>query len=213
MLGMSILLCCPAVGSAADGSVTLRYRAMVAGAPVGEAVVTVQLDGDRYLVEGDASSNGWLKSFTNWRNAFSARGRLDGRIPEPEEFSYTESDRDKSRHVVVRDGTMQVTKNGRERRPRRSPRGADVVSALFVQPACRDDHVVHTGRHVYRLIRLARGSAGCRYTVMDDDGDAFEVDLVLGRRGELVVPRRITFHSWISGRLELLSDGTEEFAR
>jgi hypothetical protein len=187
------------------GEVTLRYQAFAAGAPVGEALVSVALGADgRYRVQGDARSNGWIKGFTKWRNRFSASGRYSGVEKEPAEFAYTESDRDKHRHVIVRDGTLQVTKNGRERPPRSSPSGPDVVSALFVQPHCQGDHVLHTGRHVYRLSRLERDPGGCRYAVVDDDDDSFEVELVLARRAGLVVPKKITVYAWLTGWVELM---------
>jgi hypothetical protein len=184
--------------------VDLRYQAFVAGAPVGEATVKVALADGVYRVEGDARSNGWLKGFTNWRNQFSARGRLDGLNREPTEFSYTERDSRKHRHVVVRDGTLQVTKNGKQRPSLQSPSGADIISALFVQPHCRGDQVLHTGRHVYRLSRLAHNPDGCRYSVVDDDDDTFEIELVLGRRDGLVVPTKIKVYAWLTGWVELM---------
>jgi hypothetical protein len=192
-----------APGSTDPSPVTLRYRAFVAGAPVGEAEVNVSVINGFYQIEGDARSNGWLKGFTRWRNRFAASGSVAGLVKEPAEFTYTESDRDKHRHVIVRDGTMQVTKNGKERPERPSPAAPDVVSALFVAPHCQDDQVLHTGRHVYRLSRIDRDVGGCRYTVVDDDGDTFEIDLDLGSRGGLVVPRKITFYAWLTGWVEL----------
>ena len=185
------------------GAVTLRYAAFLAGAPVGEAAVSVTVADGRYQVEGDARSNGWLKGFTRWRNRFAAQGQVDGPHREPAEFSYTETDSDKERHLIVRDGTMQVTKNGRRRPPRPAPAGPDVISALFVQPHCGNDQVLHTGRHVYRLTRLQQNPAGCRYEVTDDDGDTFEVELELGSREGLVVPEKITAYAWVTGWVEL----------
>lgn len=188
-------------------AMTFSYRAFVAGTPVGRATVTVDISGDRYRVQGDASSNGWLQGFTRWRNRFSAHGRIQDGERQPAEFHYTETDRDKKRHVVVRDGTLRVTKNGHRRPARRSPGGADVVSALFVDPSCAEDHQLHTGRHVYRLSRLEHRADGCRYQVLDDDDDRFEIDLVLARRGQLIVPEKITVHGWVTGWVTLVDDG------
>jgi len=190
-----------------DGEASLRYQAFVAGAQVGEAEVNVSVANGVYRVDGDARSNGWMKGFTRWRNRFSATGRIAGTGKEPAEFSYTESDRDKHRHVIVRDGTLQVTKNGRERPPRQSPDVPDVVSALFVLPHCRGDQVLHTGRHVYRLSEVERRAGGCRYEVTDDDDDTFEVDVELARRQGLLIPKKITVHAWLTGWIELVDAG------
>lgn len=187
----------------AVGALSLHYQAYVAGAPVGEASVDITVDNGRYQVSGDAVSNGWIKGFTSWRNRFGAEGNLSGPVADPAEFVYTETDRNKHRHVVVRDGKLQVTKNGRKRPQRPSPHGADVVSALFVQPECHDEQVIHTGRHVYRLARLPWEGDGCRYSVTDDDDDTFEIDVELVQRGDLRVPKRITVRAWLTGWVEL----------
>jgi hypothetical protein len=194
----------PVGAGAPVGDVTLRYQAFVAGAPVGEATVKVAVAEGHYRVEGDARSNGWLKGFSKWRNRFAAHGRLDGLTREPAEFSYIERDRDKQRQVLVRDGMLQVTKSGKARTPRASPAGPDLVSVLFVQPHCQGDQRLHTGRHVYQLSRLRRDPGGCRYAVVDEDGDGFEIELVFGRRGDLVVPTRVTVYAWLTGWVELL---------
>ncbi len=187
-----------------DDATTLRYQGFVAGVPVGEATVSVSVGGGRYRVEGSARSNGWLRGFTDWRNRFRAHGRLAGPVPAPTEFTYTEQDRDKRRTVMVRDGMLQVTKNGKRRPKRPSALAPDVVTALFVQPRCQGDQTLHTGRHVYRLSQLNGGAGTCRYAVVDDDGDRFEVEVTLAERGELVVPERITVSGWLTGRIELV---------
>lgn len=184
--------------------VTLRYQAYVAGAPVGEATITVAVVDDHYQVVGDARSNGLLRGFSQWRNRFAAHGRLDDAGPQPITFSYAERDRRKTRDVAVRDGVLEQTKNGKRRPRRDAPSGSDVVSALFVAPRCEEDHQLHTGRCTYLLTRLDGDSGSCRYLVTDDDDDSFEIELELGSHGGLVVPQRITVYAWLTGRVELI---------
>lgn len=197
----------PATPEAHDRAV-LRYRGFLAGAPIGEAEVEVVVADGGYRVDGDARSNGWLDNFSRWRNRFSANGLLDGVVKAPASFSYTETSRDKHRHVVVQDGTLQVTKDGLEREPKPAPDGPDVVSALFVEPRCEPDLVVHTGRHAYRLHRLDHGETHCRYAVTDEDDERFEIGLVLARHDNLLVPEKITVHGWVTGSIELVGTGT-----
>jgi len=58
---------------------------------------------------------------------------------------------------------------------------------------------------VYRLTRLEHHSAGCRYQVVDDDEDRFEMELVLQRFNQLVVPKRITIYGRFTGWMELVA--------
>lgn len=208
-LAVGLVMALPLVGAAAEpapAQAHLEYRGYVAGAPVGEASVAVAVEDGRYRVTGDARSNGLLRGFSDWRNRFAAHGRLDGAERQPLEFSYTERDRRKTRHVVVRNGELQVTKNGKVRPKRPAPAFPDVISALFVQPHCRGDQVLHTGRHVYHLSRLTRDPGGCHYAVIDDDDERFEIELVLVRRNDLVVPKKIVVHGWLTGWLELVEE-------
>lgn len=214
---LPILLLAAAFGaSAADladdaaRDVTLRYRAYVAGALVGDATVTVAMVDDRYQVVGDARSTGVLKGFSEWHNRFAAHGVLDAAGSRPREFYYTERNRRKVRDVAVRDGTLHVSKNGKQRPERAAPDGRDVLSALFVSPHCRDDHVLHTGRYVYRLQRLEHDGESCRYRVTDEEDDSFEIDLELTRLNGLVVPGRIVVHAWLTGSVELMEPQTAE---
>lgn len=196
------------VAAQADAEpVTLRYLAYVAGSRVGEATVQVAVDGGRYQVSGSAHSDGVLQGFSDWRNRFSAEGVLAGTERRGESFDYTERDRDKVRHVLVRDGTLQVTKNGKRRPQRVAPPGPDLISALFVGPHCEGDQRLHTGRHSYRLVWLGGDSETCRYRVVDDDDDTFEIDLRLGRLGSLVVLDEVRVHGWLSGRIERVGRG------
>jgi hypothetical protein len=201
---------CATAAAEPDAHQTLRYRGFVAGAPVGEATVDIALEDGSYHVRGVATSNNWLRGFTDWRNEFRAVGRLDGLQRRMRAFEYTETDRDKTRHVIVEDGRIQVTKNGKPRARRPAPGFPDVVSALFVRPHCAGDQTVTTGRHVYQLARLERAPGGCRYVVTDDDGDTFEMSLTLDRRGTLVVPTRITVYGWLTGWIELEDHGPGE---
>lgn len=187
-----------------DETVSLRYRAYLAGTPVGWATVRVALAADGYRIEGEAASDGWMSGVTRWRNRFRAEGSLGEAAPLPRDFSYTETDRGKEQRVSVRDRILQVVKNGKRRDPRPAPDGADVLSALFVQPSCLQERLVHTGRHLYRLTRLAADDDGvCRYRVIDEDDETFEVAVDLIRHAGVTVPGRITFQGWVSGSIEL----------
>jgi hypothetical protein len=191
-----------------SGDASLHYQAFLAGASVGEATVTVALIDGVYRVEGTARSSGLMQRFSKWRTQFAARGDLSESASA--QFSYSERNSGSSRIVHVRDGVLQVTKNGRERPPEPSPPGPDLLSALFVPPHCGADQVVHTGRHVYRLTRLARDAGSCRYRVVDDDDDIFELELLLQQLGELVVPKRITVYGRLTGSMVLV--GSEGIA-
>jgi hypothetical protein len=182
----------------------LQYRAFVAGAPVGEAEVEVSVEDGSYRVAGQATSNSFLSAFSPWRNDFTALGTVDGDGRETAEFAYLEHNGRNSRDVTVRDGIVRVYKNGKARSEQPSPSGHDVLSALFVAPRCDRDQVLHTGRHVYRLQRLASDDGWCRFQVSDDDGETFEVELQFGRRAGLVVPERITVRAWLTGWIELV---------
>lgn len=219
----STLLLAAAFGAAAADSttdpadvdgrdVTLRYHAYLAGAPVGDATITIAMVGDRYQVVGDARSTGVLERFSKWRNRFAANGVLDDAGSHPQAFYYTERNRRKVRDVAVRDGTLHVTKNGKQRPEREAPDGQDVVSALFVSPYCRDEHVLHTGRYTYQLERLETDGAGCRYRVTDEDDDSFDIELQLTRVDGLLVPGKITVHAWLTGSVELVEPQTAESA-
>jgi hypothetical protein len=201
-------------GSAAaagpDGArATLQYRAYVAGAPVGDAEVTVEVANGAYRVNGLATSTSWLSAFAAWRNEFRAHGRLDGSKPQLAEFAYLEENRRSRRDVAVRDGTLSETKDGRRRSDRPSPEGTDVVSALFVAQVCVDDQVLHTGRHVYRLTVVKHTDQGCRLQVTDSDGDRYDIELQLAERGGLLVPERITVHAWLTGWVQLVSSAPQ----
>lgn len=196
------LLPFPAAASA-PAETNLHYRAFVAGAPVGQAQVTVRVADGEYQVRGQASSNSFLSSFSSWRNEFSAAGRVDDGGHAPVEFGYQERSGRDSRDVSARDGAVLVIKNGKPRSRHPIPEGLDVLSALFVAPGCDGDRTLHTGRHAYRLEHLADTERGCRYRVRDEDDSAFEVELSFGHRDGLRVPERITVHAWVTGWLEL----------
>ncbi|MFU8813914.1 MAG: DUF3108 domain-containing protein [Pseudomonadales bacterium] len=195
-----------AAGSALPPAVdlSLRYQAFLAGAAVGEATVNVAWVDGAYVVQGSAHSKGLMQRFSKWRTHFTATGEFDGMASTGAEFSYSERNSGSSRVVRVSDGVLDVQKNGRQRPLQPSPPGADLLNALFVPPHCGGDQVVHTGRYVYRLTHLEHNAAGCRYQVVDEDDDAFEMHLALKRIGELVVPERITIYGRVTGWMELV---------
>ena len=188
----------------------LRYDAFVGGAKVGEARIHVVIDGGSYQIQGSARTRGLLDTFSNWRNRFSARGGiakarggLEDRGILPLSFSYLEKDRDKRREVLVQEGTLRVVKNGKVRATRPAPAGFDVLTGLFVLQSCAGDQLLHTGRHHYRLTRLESKPGRCRYVVMDDDEDRYEVSVAFTNRGGIVVPHRVDVDGFLSGTVLL----------
>lgn len=208
VLGLLLLGAATSVAAHADavpaGPTTLHYRAYVAGTPVGSAEVHLSVTDSGYRILGEASSNGWLKSFASWRNEFSAAGALDGPHRALSEFAYFEQNGANRRDVSIRDGVLKVLKNGKPRAERASPSGLDLLSALFVKPSCALDESLHTGRRVYRLTRLEHDGSRCRFEVVDEDEDRFQFELLLTDHEGLVVPARVTVHTWLTGRVELI---------
>jgi hypothetical protein len=202
------MLLFPALGfgnlQSPSGDASLRYQAFLGGAPVGEATVNVAMGNGLYLVEGTAQSRGLMQRFSKWRTHFTARGSVEDAAGSGGRFSYAERNSGSTRVVEVSDGVLKVNKNGRQRPPEPSPPGPDVLSALFVPPHCRAEEVVHTGRNTYRLTRLSHDTGGCRYRVVDDDEDSFEMELQLHRFDHLVVPGRITVFGRVTGTMVLV---------
>lgn len=193
-------------------SLRLQYEALLAGVKVGEATVVLGLGTENYEVSGIAVARGALEGFSDWRNEFRAAGAIVAGRAQPQLFSYLEVDRTKTREVVVRDGTLQVTKNGRARPPRPVPSGLDVLAGLFVHPRCQGDQLLHTGRHAYRVARLASEPGRCRLLVIDAEEDRYEVDVVFARRDRLVVPGRLVFRGLVNGSIVLREDGPDAAA-
>ncbi len=199
-----------APGASPAAATLLRYDAFVGGAKVGEARVHVIIGEGSYQIQGSARTRGLLDTFSDWRNRFSARGDLNsarGGVGDqgirPLSFSYLEKDRDKRREVLVQEGTLQVVKNGKVRPTRSAPAGFDVLTGLFVLPGCAGDQLLHTGRHHYRLTRLESKPGRCRYVVVDDDNDRYEVSVAFTNRGGIVVPRRVVVDGFLSGTVVL----------
>ncbi len=197
-------------------AVVLRYDAFVGGAKVGEARVHVVIDDGIYQIQGSARTLGLLDTFSDWRNRFSARGEIKARGEirsarggaenegiQPLSFSYLEKDRDKRREVLVQEGSLQVIKNGKIRPTLPAPAGLDVLTGLFVLPRCQGDQLLHTGRHHYRLTRLESQPGRCRYVVIDDDNDRYEVSVAFTSREGLVVPRRVVVDGVVTGSVVL----------
>ena len=204
-------------GASPAAATLLRYDAFVGGAKVGEARVHVIIDEGGYQIQGSARTRGLLDTFSNWRNRFCARGGLNsarggkGEAPggvgdqgiRPLSFSYLEKDRDRRREVLVQEGTLRVVKNGKVRPSRPAPAGFDVLTGFFVLPSCAGDQLLHTGRHHYRLTRLESKPGRCRYVVMDDDNDRYEVSVAFTNRGGVVVPHRVVVDGFLSGTVVL----------
>lgn len=197
-------------------SVELRYQAFIAGAPAGRADVEVDVNETTYVVRGTARSEGLWDTFSKWRSSFRVMGWLSKRDVNPatdhelplnkgaQEYYYYERGSDKKREVMVRDGQLQVTKNGRVRPAVAALPGMDILTALFVHPHCSANMTLHTGRHGYQLNRTGDRTDRCEYRVIDDDGDSHAASITMGQVGELTVPTRIDFTGALGSSLVLV---------
>ena len=138
----------------------LEYAASLAGAPIGEVSLRLQLTPEtpsapgRYSIAGEARSIGIWEAFQSWRGEYSAAGEIVNGQPQPESYWLSQHTPRKARDVRVAAGVLHETKNGKVRDPRPAPPGLDVLSGFFVEPRCaaaRDGMDVNTGRYPYRI--------------------------------------------------------------
>ena len=166
---------------------TLYYEAFLSGIKVGAATVTVERDGTTYSIRGSAAVQGAAHLFSDWRSVFSVDGIFASGAPELVEYSYLENERKKQRALTLRDGVVEIVRNQKQRPPRPALEGMDVLTAFFIEPDCWAERLLQTGRHSYSLSGKPSTSAGgCRFLVVDDDGDRDRVHIVFevhqGRR-------------------------------
>lgn len=227
-LGLLLLACSPsAFGETTDGPsqsyVRLDYEASIAGAPAGVATVAIALaplatdlaaTPMRYRLVGRAKAEGLLDAISPWKSNFWVSGVRTAHGVTDLDYRYVEQGRNKQREVRVRNDTLQVVKNGRQRPQRPALPGLDVLSALFAVTACPATLTLHTGRHGYRLQApaLPEGAPDelrpeyprrCRYTVTDDDQDRFEIEIEFDTLAEVRVPSRIEVSGALTGVLAL----------
>lgn len=199
----------------------LTFEATVAGAPAGTATIAIARSAHSYRIAGQARATGLLDTLSPWRANFWATGSVIDGQPVPAEYRYVERGRDKRRDVTVRDGTLTVIKNGKERPRRPALPGPDVLAALFLNSECSAELVLHTGRHGYHLgprpaveglpagvpagpgAMVAATGSSCRYRVTDDDQDSFDAQLHFAEVDALRLPIEITISGGLRGSLVL----------
>ena len=128
LLLIALVVSAPAFAATA----TFRYEAFVGAVRAGEAVVEIRTTKEGYEVRGRAKSKGLWETFSNWRARFSVAGVFGKKRPEPQRYYLMQRDDKKKREVVVQDGVLQYTKNGKKRPQRPAFPGTDVLTALFI---------------------------------------------------------------------------------
>jgi len=193
-------------GPAAAAS--FHYQAYLAGLEVGTARIDVQLDDADYTVTGRARTRGAMEALTAWRARFEAVGRHGPAGVAPEWFGYTAEEPGRVRQVWVTDGLLHEIRDGRRRDDRPAFPGADLLSALFVQPRCPARRDLHSGRSGYQLTDGRVADGRCSYRVTDDEGGAYRVLFEFGTRQGLQIPVRIDVQGMLTGQLVLM-DGPQ----
>ena len=173
-------------------AVELHYKAYMGAAEAGQIRVAVAVSGGEYSIQGEAVSLGLMEMLKAMRVQFAASGRTVAGGPMPERYRYHQRDNRKERLITVADGEVRYAKNG-EQRPNESMKaGIDLVSALWMAPACENLVDVHTGRTQYRFSLVQGTGDQCRFAVASDD-ESFDVAIQYGMRGGLRVP--VSIHS------------------
>lgn len=192
---------------------TLHYDAFLAGIRIGTATVTIHRDARRYGIEGEAAVRGVASLFSDWQSRFYAHGQIQDHRPKMTSYGYDE--REGKRHRVLRlsNGKTRQTRNGRLGPARPAPDGLDVLTAFFIEPACWDTQLVHTGRSSYRIEGTRNPSAPtandpsprirCEFLVRDEDGDQRRVHVIFDTRDGLLVPARLRIGGLLRGTIRL----------
>ena len=183
---------------------TFKYQAYIAGVKAGRATIHVDRNQDSYTVSGSAKAEGLVDARGSWHTRFVATGKVVEGVAELTQYRYVEKGDHKRRDVTVRDGELRVIKNGKERPLRPAFPGVDVLTALYIEPNCRQEQQLHSGRHYYALKRIGQDPEICRYHVTDEDGDTYKADIVYTERENLTVPLSITLSGFLTGRMVLL---------
>ena len=183
---------------------TLRYAGYVAGVRAGAATVELDITDATYRVTGSAAADGVAEWFSDWRSEFIATGTFQQGVLLPEQYYYQQLEGDTWREVNVRAGVVSYRKNQRPARQRAAFESLDLLTALFVVPACEPVRWVNTGRRNYRLEGRAEHAGRCRLTVFDRHEDSVRVDITLDERFGLQVPIAMVVRGIPRARLVLV---------
>ncbi len=184
-------------------SIELRYMAYMGTAEAGEIRLVVEVTGTEYVVKGEAVSLGLMELIKALRARFVAKGSVSASGPAPTSYEYHHRDNSKERLVTVANGEVTYRKNGEQRPNEPVKPGIDLVSALWMAPACKDLGNVHTGRSLY-VFSLTSGSADqCEFRVVSDD-ETFDVAIKYGNRNGLRIPVSISSTGFFAGEILLV---------
>jgi len=184
-------------------SIELHYMAYMGTAEAGEIRLSMDVSGTEYVVQGEAVSLGLMELIKALRARFTAKGTVSAGGPQPTSYEYHHRDNSKERLVTVADGEVTYRKNGEQRPNAAVKPGIDLVSALWMAPACKDLGNVHTGRSLY-VFSLTKGSGDqCEFRVVSDD-ETFDVAIKYGSRGGLRVPVSISSTGFFAGEIRLM---------
>ena len=169
----------------------------------GELTLDVQRSDDRYELEGHFQTSKAMSVYYTWNGVFAARGRWQATGPVTEAYLARTSSKDDELKIVVHteQGVRLLDDPDGEFETIDKPAGSDLISALFLSPACSLDGVVHDGEDAYHLHLREQGTrhmdAGdgyfsgevvdCDYTVLDYKSRKRRVIVSLGQVGNTVM--------------------------
>lgn len=200
---------CLALPASASG-LELEYRGYIAGAPAGSARISVERQGENYIVRGTISTRGLVHRISPWRARFVAAGHLLNGVAVPQALAVAESARRKKRTIHVASGVLRERRNGKLRPQKPAPAGLNLMSALWVEPRCAAEQTLNNGRREYAMTLSKRvaetgGAERCFYDITDDKGDRSRGWVAIGQRGGMRVPLQIVVIEGVTRRLELAS--------
>lgn len=200
------LLTLPALADATAQTTTTRYsyKAFLSGTLAGDVVVDVTRGAGVYTVKGRAATTGFWRAIDDWEGDFQVEGELAEGAAVPGRYVLLEKSSRKEQHVVVSDGELFVTKNGKVRKPKPAHPGLDLVSALWVVADCVDNAQLHNGRHGYQVERSQLDDGSCRYEVENDDGDRYSANVRFAEHSGQRVLESLVVNRLVGTRLTLV---------
>jgi hypothetical protein len=191
----------------ADTQSTYFYTAYVKGTKTHKVEVSVHKDPLGYKIWGKAKAIGLAGFLSRFKSRFLALGRIVNNRPVAESFELDKTSKKSTRTVRVDGDTLNVTRNGVIRPPKKSLAHIDVLSAFFMMGDCADTKEFHTGRHGYAMTLKGSGmderGKRCDYHLVDDDLDVYDGTVWLGDRNGFVVPLHFEFDGAVTGRIVL----------
>ncbi len=199
----------------AQAAEPLRYGAYWAGAKVGEAEVHIERSEESYRIEGKAWTLGLVNRVTRWRGNFDAEGSIQDGRATPESYGFHTRQRgDRTRSTKMADGKVESFRDGRQRDSGPAPDGLDMLTALFLPGECDEFDSLHTGTSFYELALIEQSKTPangrnparerCKFEVIDEDGDSYQVEVEVAQFGEHRIPVRIDIGGFLTGSVRIL---------